>query len=86
VRKKRKNVVGQEEETETKSEDTPRDHLITFKEFRDTACTRNLRVPNYVVLGGRGPRDPLLTGKDFRYTGYISNSRGTNNFILGRRG
>jgi hypothetical protein len=42
VRKKTKNVVGQEEEPETESEDTPRDHLLTVEDFRDTVCMSNL--------------------------------------------
>jgi hypothetical protein len=78
MRKKRKNAVGQAEEPETKNEDTPRDHLLIVKDFRDTTCTSNSRGPDYFVLGGRGPRDHLLIGKDFRDTCYTSNSRGPN--------
>jgi hypothetical protein len=85
VRKKRKNVAGQVEEPKTESEDTPRDHLLTIKYFRDTAYTINLRGPNYFVLRRRGPRDPLLIGKYFRDTGCTSNSRGPNYSILGGR-
>jgi len=85
VRKKRKNIVGQVKEPETESEDTLRDQLLTVRDFRDTACTSNLRDPNYFVMGGRGPRDPLLTRKDFRDTNSTRNSRGPNYFVLGGR-
>jgi hypothetical protein len=43
MRKKMKNVVGQAEEPETENEDTPRDHLLTVEDFRDTSCMRNSR-------------------------------------------
>jgi hypothetical protein len=86
MRKKRKNIVGKVEESETESEDTPRDHLLIVKDFRDTTCMRNSRGRNYFILGGRGPRDHLLTDKDFRDTGCTSNSRGPNYFVEGRRG
>jgi hypothetical protein len=33
---------------------TPRDHLLTVKDFRDIACMSNSRGPNYFILGGRG--------------------------------
>jgi hypothetical protein len=86
MRKKRKNIVGKEEEPETESEDTPRDHLLTFKDFRYTTCTSNSKGPNYFVLGRRGPIYPLLTVKYFRDTGCTSNSRAPNYSILSRRG
>jgi hypothetical protein len=60
VRKKRKNVVGKVEELETESEDTPRDHLLTVKDFRDTSCTSNSRGPNYFVLEEGDQETPSL--------------------------
>ena len=46
MRKKRKNVVGKAEEPKTESEDTPRDHFLIVRDFRDISYTRNLRGPN----------------------------------------
>jgi hypothetical protein len=69
MRKKRKNVVGKTKDPKTEIENTPRDQLITIKNFRDTTYTRNSRGPNYFVLGRRGQENPSLQEKTSRSQG-----------------
>jgi hypothetical protein len=63
VRKKMKNVVGQAEEPETESEDTPRDHLLTVEDFRDTAYMRNSRGQINLFWVGGDQETPFLQAK-----------------------
>jgi hypothetical protein len=86
MRKKRKNIVGKAEEPETECDHTPRDHMLTIKDFRDTYCMSDSIDPNYFVLGRMGPRYHLLIGKDFRDTCYARNYIVPNYFVLGGRG